>query len=59
MRPEEYLMLSDPAAGADAVRSADAAHLPNPPRFTPEESSIEIDDDDDPADPLTPGDFWY
>ena len=52
-------MPTGPTATTDIVRPGDAARLPNPPRFTPEESAIEIDDDDDPADPLTPSDLWF
>ncbi|HEU5431544.1 MAG TPA: hypothetical protein VFU81_07775 [Thermomicrobiales bacterium] len=51
-------MPTGPTAAADAVRLAKTTRLPQPPRFTPEETSIEIDDDD-PADPLTPADLWF
>lgn len=52
------------AAGAtdatDIARPADLARPPEPPRFTPEEEAIDLpDDDDDPTDPLTPGDLWF
>ncbi|HEU0114757.1 MAG TPA: hypothetical protein VFQ80_08770 [Thermomicrobiales bacterium] len=53
-------MPADPTAATDAVRFVDAARLPDPPRFTPEEESIDFpDEDDDPVDPLTPADLWF
>jgi hypothetical protein len=54
------MMAPGPTAAVDTVRLANTACPPQPPRFTPEETAIEIDDDDDdPADPLTPSDLWY
>jgi len=59
VKPEGYKMPGGPTDATDSVRPGDAARLPDPPHFTPEETSIEIEDDDDPADPLTPADLWF
>jgi hypothetical protein len=48
-----------PTVVTNIVRPTNPAGQPKPPRFTPEETAIEIEDDDDPADPLTPSDLWY
>jgi hypothetical protein len=54
------MMANDPSDAADIVRRNDAPLQPNPRRFTPEEVSIDLpDDDDDPTDPLTPADLWF
>ncbi|HET7092130.1 MAG TPA: hypothetical protein VFI22_01600 [Thermomicrobiales bacterium] len=53
-------MPAGPTDATDIVRHADLARLPEPARFTPEEEAIDLpDDDDDPTDPLTPGDLWF